>query len=231
MGHTCTRNCAFCNINPGRTSPLDMDEPRRVSEAVSRLNLRYVVITSVTRDDLPDGGAAHYAETINRIRTDHPECSVEVLIPDFQGNLDALKTVIDAKPEVINHNVETPPGLYSKIRPQADYKQSLELLQRVKNTGSEISAKSGLMVGLGETDQQVRRVIDDLADINCDIVTIGQYMRPSKEHPAVKRYVEPNIFDEYAAYGENIGISHMFCAPLVRSSYNAAKSFWELEKL
>ncbi|WP_027721011.1 lipoyl synthase [Maridesulfovibrio zosterae] len=227
MGHNCTRNCAFCNISPGLIEPLDADEPRRVSEAVSRLELKYVVITSVTRDDLPDGGAAHYAETIERIHNDHPECTVEVLIPDFQGDFDALKTVIAAGPDVINHNVETPPALYSKIRPQADYKQSIELLDRVKKT-SKIHVKSGLMVGLGENDDQVREVIDNLAAINCDIITIGQYMRPSKEHPAVKRYVEPSVFDEYAEYGKGLKVPHMFCAPLVRSSFNAAEAFEEL---
>ncbi|SDL34739.1 lipoic acid synthetase [Maridesulfovibrio ferrireducens] len=228
MGFVCTRNCAFCNITSGKIDPLDSDEPRRVSEAVSRLKLKYTVITSVTRDDLPDGGAAHYAETITRIRTDHPECAIEVLIPDFQGDLPALKTVLEAKPNVLNHNVETSPDLYSEIRPEADYKQSIELLERVKKYGNGIPAKSGLMVGLGETDEQVYRVIDDLAAINCDIVTIGQYMRPSKEHPTVKRYVEPHVFDEYAEYGKSLGIKHMFCAPLVRSSFHAAESFGEL---
>ena len=224
MGCNCTRNCAFCNIAPGRIDPLDADEPRRVAEAVKRLELKYAVVTSVTRDDLPDGGAAHFAETIERIRAELPECKVEVLIPDFKGNLEALKTVIAAKPDVINHNVETPPALYSEIRPQADYQQSLELIERVKQF-SDIHAKSGLMVGLGETDEQVRQVIDDLAAINCDIITIGQYMRPSKAHPAVKRYVEPSVFDEYADYGKGLGVPHMFCAPLVRSSFNAAEAF------
>ncbi|WP_320174779.1 lipoyl synthase [Maridesulfovibrio sp.] len=227
MGNNCTRDCAFCNICPGQIEPLDADEPRRVAEAVTRLGLKYAVITSVTRDDLDDGGAAHFAETIERIRAEHPECKIEVLIPDFQGNLDALKTVISAKPDVINHNVETPPALYPEIRPQADYKQSLELIERVKQL-SDIHAKSGLMVGLGETDEQVYQVIDDLAAINCDIITIGQYMRPSKAHPAVKRYVEPAVFDEYAEYGRKLSVPHMFCAPLVRSSFNAAEAFDKL---
>ncbi len=228
MGFVCTRNCAFCNIASGDMDPLDADEPRRISEAVSRLGLKYVVVTSVTRDDLPDGGAAHYAETITRIRTDHPNCKIEVLIPDFQGNLDALKTVIKAAPHVINHNVETSPDLYSEIRPQADYQQSLEMLDRVKTLSNSIPAKSGLMVGLGETDEQVYKVIKDLAEINCDIVTVGQYMRPSKEHPAVKRYVEPSVFDEYAKYGKSLGIKNIFSAPLVRSSFQAAESFDKL---
>ncbi|OEU71489.1 MAG: lipoyl synthase [Desulfovibrio sp. S3730MH75] len=228
MGFVCTRNCAFCNITSGDMDPLDADEPRRLSEAVSRLGLKYVVVTSVTRDDLPDGGADHYAETITRIRTDHPDCKIEVLIPDFQGNLDALKTVIKAGPHVINHNVETTPDLYSEIRPQADYQQSLELLDRVKTLNNNIPAKSGLMVGLGETDEQVYKVIKDLAEINCDIVTAGQYMRPSKEHPAVKRYVEPRVFDEYAEYGKSLGIKNIFSAPLVRSSFQASESFDKL---
>ncbi|MFW5499482.1 MULTISPECIES: lipoyl synthase [unclassified Maridesulfovibrio] len=227
MGNNCTRNCAFCNICPGLIEPLDADEPRRVAEAVTRLGLKYAVITSVTRDDLDDGGAAHFAETIERIRAEHAECKIEVLIPDFKGNLDALKTVIAAKPDVINHNVETPPELYPEIRPQADYKQSLELIERVKQL-SDIHAKSGLMVGLGETDEQVYQVIDDLAAINCDIITIGQYMRPSKAHPAVKRYVEPAVFDKYAEYGKKLNVPHMFCAPLVRSSFNAAEAFDKL---
>ncbi|NDV22700.1 lipoyl synthase [Desulfovibrio sp. JC022] len=227
MGSNCTRDCAFCNICPGEIKPLDTDEPRRVAEAVTRLGLKYAVITSVTRDDLDDGGAAHFAETIERIRAEHPECKVEVLIPDFRGNLEALKTVIAAKPDVINHNVETPPALYEEIRPQADYRQSLELIERVKQL-SDIHAKSGLMVGLGETDEQIYQVIDDLAAINCDIITIGQYMRPSKAHPAVQRYVEPSVFEEYAEYGKKLGVPHMFCAPLVRSSFNAAEAFDKL---
>ncbi|WP_031481958.1 lipoyl synthase [Maridesulfovibrio frigidus] len=228
MGFVCTRNCAFCNITSGDIDPLDADEPRRISEAVSRLGLKYVVVTSVTRDDLPDGGAQHYAETITRIRTDHPDCKIEVLIPDFQGNLDALKTVIKAGPHVINHNVETTPDLYSEIRPQADYQQSLEMLDRVKKLSNSIPAKSGLMVGLGETDKQVYKVIKDLAETNCDIVTVGQYMRPSKEHPAVKRYVEPLVFEEYAEYGKSLGIKNIFSAPLVRSSFQASESFDKL---
>lgn len=152
---------------------------------------------------------------------------MEVLIPDFKGNLDALKTVIAAKPDVINHNVETPPALYPEVRPQADYAQSIELIERVKQI-SNLHAKSGLMVGLGETDEQVYQVIDDLAAKSCDIITIGQYMRPSKAHPAVKRYVEPSVFDEYADYGKKLGVPHMFCAPLVRSSFNAAEAFDKL---
>ncbi|MCG8532058.1 MAG: lipoyl synthase [Desulfovibrionales bacterium] len=220
MGNTCTRNCAFCNISNDPVEPLDADEPARVAEAAKRLGLKHVVVTSVTRDDLPDGGAEHFAQTIHAIRKTLPDCTVEVLIPDFQGSMPALQTVIDAQPDIINHNVETPPNHYDDIRPQADYEQSLELLRRVKAAGCR--SKSGLMVGLGENDEEVRGVIDDLAAVNCDIVTIGQYMRPSRLHPAVQRYAHPDIFDEYAEYGRGKGIKNMFSAPLVRSSYNAA---------
>jgi len=220
MGDTCTRNCAFCNIERGDLAPLDPSEPARVAEAARRLQLKHVVVTSVTRDDLPDGGSAHFAATIYALRDRLPASTIEVLIPDFQSDMNALSQVIEARPDIINHNVETPPSLYSRIRPQADYLQSLELLQRVKDAGS--TAKSGLMVGLGETDEEVRGVVSDLAAIGCDIVTIGQYMRPSMAHPPVVRYVHPDLFGEYAQYGESRGVPHMYAAPLVRSSYNAA---------
>jgi len=223
MGSVCTRNCAYCNIAPGKMLPLDTEEPARVAEAARRLELKHVVITSVTRDDLPDGGAAHFAATITAVRDVLPHCTVEVLIPDFQGDEDALKTVLDAKPNVLNHNLETTPDLYDDIRPQANYQQSLELLVRAKILAPEIPTKSGIMVGLGENDEQVMKVLDDLAAIQCDIVTIGQYMQPSRKHPMVQRYVEPGVFDTYAEEGNNRGIKHMFSAPLVRSSYNAEK--------
>ena len=220
MGDICTRNCAFCNIENGDIAPLDPTEPTRVAEAAKRLGLKHVVITSVTRDDIADGGANHFAACIRAVRDMLPESSIEVLIPDFQGNEDALGAVIEANPDIINHNVETPPAHYKNIRPQADYEQSLELLRRVKAAGA--IAKSGLMVGLGENDDEVRGVVDDLAAIDCDIVTIGQYMRPSMQHPAVLRYVQPDMFEDYARYGKAKGVVHMYSAPLVRSSYNAA---------
>lgn len=223
MGTVCTRNCAFCNITPGHVSPLDADEPARIAEAAKRLALKHVVITSVTRDDLPDGGAAHFTATIQAVRDALPGCTVEVLIPDFQGNRDALGTVLDAGPDVLNHNLETVPDLYPEIRPQADYQQSLDLLATSRELAPHIPTKSGIMVGLGETDSGIMRVLDDLAAVKCDIVTIGQYMQPSRRHPLVKRYVAPNFFDEYAAAGQAKGIRNMFCAPLVRSSYLAEK--------
>jgi len=222
MGAICTRNCAFCNITSGDMERLDPTEPGRVAEAARRLELKHVVITSVTRDDLPDGGSAHFAATIRAVREAMPECTVEVLIPDFKGDEPALKAVLDARPNVLNHNLETVPVLYDAIRPQADYRQSLAVLENAKNMAPAIPTKSGIMVGLGETDEQIMTVLDDLAAIDCDIVTIGQYMQPSRQHPMVKRYVEPEVFEMYAEEGKKRGIRHMFSAPLVRSSYNAA---------
>jgi len=223
LGRECTRNCAFCNINPGAPQPLDDDEPRRVAEGAARLGLRHVVVTSVTRDDLPDGGAAHFSATIRALRARLPGCTVEVLIPDFQGNEAALETVLAAQPDVLNHNVETAARLYPAVRPQADYAQSLELLRRVAGHPSGIPAKSGLMVGLGETDKELKQTIRDLAGVGCTMITVGQYMRPSRNHPPVMRYMPPAEFDELAAFGRALGVARMFCAPLVRSSYHAAE--------
>lgn len=225
MGHVCTRNCAFCNIAPGQPGPLDMDEPRRVGEAAKTLGLRHVVITSVTRDDLPDGGAGHFASVITAVREALRDAAptIEVLIPDFKGSLPALRNVLAAAPEIINHNVETPPAHYARIRPQADYAQSLELLRRVREAGGV--PKSGLMVGLGETDEEVRGVLGDLAGAGCRIATVGQYMRPSRNHPPVQRYVHPDMFEQYALWGREAGIEYVFSAPLVRSSYNARQVF------
>lgn len=228
MGHVCTRNCAFCNIAPGLPELLDSDEPRRVGEAAKRLGLRHVVVTSVTRDDLPDGGAGHFAAVIRAVREACAgvEPSIEVLIPDFRGSRAALRTVLDAAPQIVNHNVETPPALYGRIRPQADYRQSLELLRRVREAGG--IPKSGLMVGLGETDAEVRGVLADLARCGCRIATVGQYMRPSRQHPPVQRYVHPDMFEQYAQWGREAGLDFVFSAPLVRSSYNAARVFEQI---
>ncbi len=223
MGSICTRNCAFCNIEPGDLAPLDPSEPDRVAEAARRLELKHVVITSVTRDDLADGGSGHFATTILAVRQVLPACTVEVLIPDFQGDESALRTVLDARPDVLNHNLETVPPLYETIRPQADYRQSLAVLENAKRLAPAIPTKSGIMVGLGETDDQILAVLDDLAAIRCDIVTIGQYMQPSRRHPLVQRYVEPERFEWYAEQGKMRGIRRMHSAPLVRSSYNAAE--------
>lgn len=229
MGHVCTRNCAFCNIAPGLPEVLDAGEPRRVAQAAVSLGLRHVVITSVTRDDLPDGGAGHFAATVRAVREaygDEPP-SIEVLIPDFCGSQPALAVVLDAAPDIVNHNVETPPAHYARIRPQADYAQSLELLRRVRRAGGV--PKSGLMVGLGETDDEVRQVLADLAGAGCRIATVGQYMRPSRNHPPVERYVHPDVFERYAEWGRQAGLEYVFSAPLVRSSYNAGRVFEELK--
>lgn len=223
LGRECTRNCAFCNITPGHQLPPDPDEPRRVAEGAARLGLKHVVITSVTRDDLPDGGAAHFAATIRNVKERLPGCTVEVLIPDFRGDAAALETVLAAGPDVLNHNVETVPRLYAAIRPQADYAQSVELLRRAAAHPAGVPAKSGLMVGLGETDDELRAVIADLARAGCAMITVGQYMRPSLKHPPVERYMPPADFDALAGYGRSLGVARMFCAPLVRSSYHAAE--------
>lgn len=222
LGSTCTRNCAFCNIAPGRPGPPDRAEPERVAQAAARLGLAHVVVTSVTRDDLDDGGAAHFAAVIAAVRHALPESTVEVLIPDFQGDAKALAQVMEAAPDVINHNVETHPSLYSRIRPQADYRQSLTLLARVRAGG--VPAKSGFMVGLGEDDDAVRELLRDLREAGCSMVTIGQYMRPSFAHVPVERYVPPEQFAAYADWGRAMGIPHVFSAPLVRSSYQAKDS-------
>ncbi|MBU1230044.1 MAG: lipoyl synthase [Proteobacteria bacterium] len=223
LGRECSRNCAFCNITPGAPQPLDPDEPRRVAEGAARLGLRHVVVTSVTRDDLPDGGAEHFAETIRQVRGRLPGCAIEVLIPDFRGDAAALATVLAAGPDVLNHNVETAPRLYPAIRPQADYAQSLELLRRVALDRRGIPAKSGLMVGLGETDDEIRQTLRDLAGAGCSMITVGQYMRPSRSHPPVQRYMPPEEFEALAEFGRSLGVARMFCAPLVRSSYHAAE--------
>ncbi len=221
LGRSCTRGCAFCNIGLGRPEPLDPGEPGRVAEAARRLGLKHAVVTSVTRDDLPDGGAAHFAATIRALREVVPGATVEVLIPDFQGDAAALRLVLDAKPDVLNHNVETVPGLYPRIRPQADYVQSLVLLERAARAG--LPAKSGLMVGFGESMEEVHQVIRDLHYRGVTMVTIGQYLRPSKAHPEPERYVHPDEFAALADYGRSLGVPHMFCAPLVRSSYHAGE--------
>ena len=225
LGGVCTRSCGFCNITPGvPDGPPDPDEPQRVAEAAAKLGLKHAVITSVTRDDLPDGGSALFAATIRAVRRQVPEASIEVLIPDFRGDADALAVVLEAGPDVLNHNLETVPELYSTVRPQARYAQSLELLERVKAfaaRGNAVKAKSGLMLGLGETREQLTRVLRDLARLGCDMVTIGQYLRPSRRNLPVARYVEPSEFEEIAALGRGIGIPVMYCGPLVRSSHDA----------
>lgn len=222
MGDTCTRNCRFCNIRGGRPLPLDVDEPRRVAEAVQRLGLSYTVVTSVTRDDIADGGAAHFAATIAAIRVLNPGCRVEVLIPDFRGDEASLKTVLAAGPDVLNHNVETVPRLYDLVRPGADYARSLELLRRAAAAGAR--AKSGLMAGIGETIDELKLTIADIRATGATMLTIGQYLQPSREHLRVDRYVLPEEFRELGDYARSLGFTAVESAPLVRSSYHAANS-------
>lgn len=221
LGNTCTRGCAFCAVTSGHPTEYDLDEPRRVAEAVAALDLRYAVITSVTRDDLADGGARIFAETIRRIRAAVPGCRVEVLIPDFQGDADALAAVVEAKPDVLNHNLETVKRLYSLVRPQADYHRSLALLARATSLDPTATTKSGIMVGLGETREEVEDALRDLRAAGVDIVTLGQYLRPSTGHLPVQRYCAPEEFAALAEFGEGLGFAHVESAPLVRSSYHA----------
>jgi len=220
MGDTCTRGCRFCNIQGGKPLPLDADEPRRVAETVKQMGLTFAVVTSVTRDDVPDGGAQHFADTISAIRALNPGCKIEVLIPDFAGDMHALQTVIDAAPEVLNHNMETVPRLYDLVRPGADYQRSLDLLKRVAE--SELPAKTGLMVGIGDKMDEIKATIDDIAAVGVEILTIGQYLRPSREHLPVDRYYTPEEFTELGDYARSAGIDKVESAPLVRSSYHAS---------
>ncbi len=222
LGDICTRSCGFCNVKTGRPTKLDLDEPRRVAEAISKMGVNYAVITSVNRDELSDGGAELFAETIHRIKQDSPDTKVEVLIPDFKGDEDALNTVLHAKPDVLNHNIETVPRLYGTVRPQADYMQSLELIQRAAEQGAV--TKSGMMVGLGERPDEVLRVLDDLKAHGCRIATIGQYLQPSKKHLPVQRFVHPLEFAEIKSYGIVLGFDAVESGPLVRSSYHAEKA-------
>lgn len=219
LGNVCTRSCGFCNVITGKPTELDLDEPRRVAEAIALMQLKYAVITSVNRDELTDGGAAIWAETITRVREASPGTRIEVLIPDFCGNWQSLQTVIDARPDVLNHNVETVPRLYLKVRPQAKFERSLELLKRAKAAG--LTTKSGFMVGLGETDAEIIGLLGSLKASDVDLVTIGQYMQPTEKHLPVERWVEPDAFDFYHEVGMSLGFTNVFSGPLVRSSYHA----------
>jgi lipoic acid synthetase len=221
LGDICTRNCGFCAVTTGRPTGLDLDEPERLSRAVQELGLRHVVITSVTRDDLPDGGAAIFAETIRRLRAYSPACGIEVLIPDFQGNWEALRTVMEARPDILNHNIETVPRLYRRVRPKAIYRQSLELLQQARLAAPEVLTKSGLMVGLGETREELSQTFRDLRNHGVDILTVGQYLRPTMQHLPIERYVPPGEFADYKREALSLGYRHVESGPLVRSSYHA----------
>ncbi|MFZ3123442.1 MAG: lipoyl synthase [Thermodesulfovibrionales bacterium] len=243
LGSACTRNCGFCSVGISKSKPLNdesnpplppfskggmggfSDEPERVALAAKDMGLKYVVVTSVTRDDLPDGGAVHFAETVRAVKKHLPKTTVEVLTPDFKGSYNSLKTVLDSAPDVYNHNVETVPRLYPYVRPQANYERSLNVLRNAKKIALDINAKSGLMVGLGETFNEVISVLKDLNDAGCDTVTIGQYLRPSKQNLPVKEYVRPEIFNEYKKTAVKIGFKYVASSPLVRSSMNAEEMY------
>jgi lipoic acid synthetase len=229
MGERCTRNCRFCSVAPGPPGPLDPQEPARVAEAVERMGLKYVVVTSVTRDDLPDGGAGHFAATIHEIRRRVPGAEIEVLIPDFQGDPAALETVLRARPDVLNHNIETVPRLYPRVRPQADYRRSLELLRRAGEIAPGIPTKSGLMLGLGERPEEIRQTLLDLRAVGGRILTLGQYLQPSPEHLPVETYVPPDDFENWRKDALDMGFSEVASAPFVRSSYHAKESFQALK--
>ncbi|HEY9787083.1 MAG TPA: lipoyl synthase [Candidatus Obscuribacterales bacterium] len=219
LGNVCTRSCGFCNVITGRPTELDLDEPRRVAEAVDRLKLKYAVITSVNRDELKDGGASVWAETIRQIRHVSPSTKVEVLIPDLMGNWEALQVILSERPDVLNHNVETVPRLYLKVRPQGNFRRSMELLTRAKQSG--LTTKSGLMMGLGESDDEVRDVMREWLKTGCDLITLGQYMQPTPNHLPVDRWVPPETFDMLRDEGLAMGFTNVFAGPLVRSSYHA----------
>jgi lipoic acid synthetase len=222
MGPACTRACPYCDIDfEKKPQPLDSTEPLRLAEAVKRLNLNHVVITAVNRDDLADGGASQFVSCIEEIRRISPKTTIEVLIPDLCGNWDALALILSAKPEVLNHNTETVPRLYRRVRPQGDYQRSLELLQRTRQIWPATYTKSGIMVGLGETDGEIRRVMAALRAVDCDILTIGQYLQPSRKHLAVQDFVTPAQFNAWREYGESIGFLQVVSSPLTRSSYHA----------
>lgn len=222
LGNVCTRSCGFCAVKTGRPDEgLDYDEPRRVAEAVRIMGIQHAVITSVNRDERKDGGAPIFSETIRLIREQVPGCTVEVLIPDFRGIWEALQQVIDARPDLMNHNCETVPRLYRRVRPQAVYERSLEVLKRSKDQG--LRTKSGIMVGLGETEEEVFQLMDDFAENGVDVMTIGQYLQPTKMHLPVEEFVHPDVFQMYKEVGESRGIEHVESGPLVRSSYHAER--------
>ena len=230
LGDRCTRGCTFCAVQKGPKGPPDPDEPRRVAEAAAQMDLRYVVVTSVTRDDLSDGGARHYAQTIRALREVIAEVRIEVLIPDFQGDAAALELVLSAAPDVLNHNLETVPRLYSAVRPQADYLRSLELLDRSATIAPDIPTKSGLMLGLGESADEIEQALRDLRNARCRILTLGQYLQPSANHHPVERFVHPDEFNRWRKIGLDMGFDQVSSGPFVRSSYHAKDVFQSVDR-
>lgn len=225
LGDVCTRNCTFCAVKKGKPLSPNLQEPEHIVTAVDKLGLRYVVITSVTRDDLPDGGASQFAQAIKAIHKYDPNIMVEVLIPDFRGSLSAVQTVIDAYPTVLNHNIETVPRLYPEVRPKADYRRSIEILKQSKLLNNKILTKSGFMLGLGEIRQEVIELMADLREAGCDLLTIGQYLQPSLRHHKVMKFIPPEEFEEYGNIGKQLGFQHVASGPLVRSSFHAAETY------
>jgi len=223
LGDVCSRSCGFCSVKTGRGLPLESlrEEPAQVAQAADELNLSYIVITSVNRDELPDGGASHFAATIHALRLRLPKSKIEVLTPDFKGSFEALHTVLDARPNTFNHNIETIARLYSRVRPQADYQQSLDVLREANRYSADILIKSGFMVGLGERIDEVKGLLEDLRTNDVDVVTIGQYLQPTRSHLPVDEYVHPDVFQEYKEHGERLGFRAVFSGPLVRSSFMA----------
>ena len=221
LGDICTRACSYCAVSTGMPTGLDLDEPNRLAETVEKLGLKYAVITSVNRDDLPDGGSFIFSQCIKKIRIKLPNCKVEVLIPDFSGNWDSLKTVIDAKPDTLNHNIETVERIFHRIRAKGDYKLSLELLERTKKLSPQMVTKSGIMVGLGETLDEITQTMKNLRSVGCNLLTIGQYLRPSKKHIALAKWYTPVEFQELSEIALDLGFDNVASGPLVRSSYHA----------
>jgi lipoic acid synthetase len=230
LGDQCTRNCAFCAVAQGPLRPPDPDEPRRVAQAAAKLALKYIVVTSVTRDDLPDGGAAQFAATIRAVRERIADGRVEVLIPDFQGDPQALATIVAAQPDILNHNLETVPRLYATVRPQARYERSLRLLDAAARLAPHIPTKSGLMLGLGETDAEIRQALQDLRQARCRLLTLGQYLQPSLQQLPVIRYVPPPEFDQWRQTALDMGFAEVAAGPFVRSSYRAETSFAQVSR-
>jgi lipoic acid synthetase len=224
LGDTCTRNCRYCNVKHGTPLPLNSNEPKDVADSVKKLGLKYAVITSVTRDDLKDGGASVFYEAVKEIKNLNNSCRVEVLIPDFKGDREALQTVIDAKPDVINHNIEVVEKLFPEIRPQGNYKTSLELLKNIKKINKNMTTKSGFMLGLGESKEQIIKTMQDLRKVSVDFLTIGQYLQPTRAHFEIKKYYTPEEFNEFKKIAMSLGFAHVESGPLVRSSYHAEKA-------
>lgn len=227
LGDNCTRNCGFCSVTHSEPFPLDELEPERVASAAQSMKLRHVVLTSVTRDDLPDGGAAHFAKTILELKKSLPQATIEVLTPDFKGDEECIKIVLHSEPHVFNHNIETVSRLYHVVRPQSDYKRSLSVLEKAKKISPRIKCKSGFMVGFGENRAEIIELLNDLKEAGCDFITIGQYLRPTKSNLPVVEYVEPAIFEEYKEIGLKIGFEFVASGPLVRSSMNAEEMLKE----